>query len=229
MRRVDEILKSGRIPDCLFLCRAGNGTLTWSGGPGKTPMLLLFSTIFAATDYLRATGAEGKPTQLEVQTLPQCAESWLARVVSWAVLDHCPRCPQNQSPAIPLESMTKFSAEDFAKVWAGHRATRLVLGESRVRSAMQHKVAGDHAAALIDLEYVRDHFDCSVPYLHQMIWMSAGKDESVRRISAERLREFGPEFEVPTELSAKAVSQFVATATVGLLANFGILNTKPGG
>lgn len=240
MRKVKEILESGRIPNCLFLCGVGNGTLTLSGGPGQTPVLLLFSTVFAAADYLRATGAEGSPKQFKVENLPQFAQSWVAIGVSQAILDRCPRCPQNQQPAIGLESMTKWTAADFAKFWAGHRATRLVFGETRVRSAMQHQAAGDHAAALIDLEYVRDHFDCSVPYLHQMIWLYATKDEAVRRTAAERLKEFGVEFEIPDELSAaagrsgpaglpaKALSQFVATATVGLLANFGILNTKQG-
>ena len=88
---------------------------------------------------------------------------------------------------------------------------------------MQYTAAGDRAAALLDLEYVRDHFDCGAPYLHQMIWLFAGTDESVRQTAAERLKEFGPEFDTPTELSAKALSQFTATAMEGLLAYFGIV------
>jgi hypothetical protein len=84
-----------------------------------------------------------------------------------------------------------------SKLWAGRRAARFVLGEIRVRSAMQHKAARDHAAALIDLEYVRDHFDCGVPCLHQMIWLYAGEDESVRRNVAERLRDLGRNLKSP--------------------------------
>lgn len=226
-RKVKEILESGRIPDCLYRCGVGNGTLTLTGGHGQSPMVLLFSSTFATSDYLRVTGAKGTPMQLRVQNLPQFAQSWFASGARSATLDRCPRCPQNPCLTIGLESMTRWTAEDFAKVWAGHRASRLVLGEIRVRSAMQHKATGNHAAALIDLEYVRDHFDCGIPYLHQMIWLYAGMDESVRRTALERLKEFGPEFDIPAEPSAKVLSQFMATATVGLLANFGIVNAKP--
>jgi hypothetical protein len=180
-------------------------------------MLLLFSTVFAAADYLRTTGEKGTPMQLKAENLPRFAQSWVAIGVVGAALDRCPRCPQSQCLVIALEGMTKWTAEDFAKLWAGHRAARLVLGEIRVRSAMQYKAAGDHAAALIDLEYVQDHFDCGVPYLHQMIWLYAGMDESVRRTAAERLKEFGPEFDIPAKLSAEALPQFTATAMVGLL------------
>ncbi|MGA7236319.1 MAG: hypothetical protein WBY44_11600 [Bryobacteraceae bacterium] len=226
-RKAEEILESGRIPDCLFLCGVGNGILTLVGGPREKPVLLLFSTVFAAADYLRATGAKGTPIQLKAENLPRFAQSWAGIGVRWAALDRCPRCPQNPCLTVALEPMTKWTAEDFAKLWAGHRAARLVLGEIRVRSAMQHKTAGDHAAALIDLEYVRDHFDCGVPYLHQMIWLYAANDESARRTAADRLKEFGQEFDIPAEPSAKTLSQFMATAMVGLLAYFGILNTKP--
>ena len=69
-RKVTEVLESGRIPDCLFRCGVGNGTLTLTGGPGQTRVLLLFSTVFAAADCLRAIGVEGTPMQLKAQNLP---------------------------------------------------------------------------------------------------------------------------------------------------------------
>jgi hypothetical protein len=72
------------------------------------------------------------------------------------------------------------------------------------------------------LEYVRDHFDCGVPYLHQMIGLLAGvqHDELAKATAMERLKEFGPQFEGPLDFSPK----LMATATVGLMGNFGMLH-----
>ena len=85
---------------------------------------------------------------------------------------------------------------------------------------MNHLSAGSHAAARSDLEYVRDHFDCGVPYLHQMIGLIAGlqHDEVARSNAMERLKEFGPEFKSPLEFS----TELLVTATLGMMANFGI-------
>ena len=79
--------------------------------------------------------------------------------------------------SINLAGLAKRTKEDFTKVWAHHRAARSVMGGIRIRSAMNHLAAGSHAAARSDLEYIRDHFDCGVPYLHQMIGMLAGTQQ----------------------------------------------------
>jgi len=91
---------------------------------------------------------------------------------------------------------------------------------------MTHMAAGSHAAARSDLEYVRDHFDCGVPYLHQMIGLLAGmqQDELAKAAAMERLKEFGPQFEGPLDFSP----ELMATATVGLMTNFGIALRAPG-
>ena len=215
-RKAKEILDTGRIPDCLFVC------WVFQPGGGQKPVMLLFSTTFAATDYLRATGTNGTVRQLKVDALCQCAQSWLASGVELAVLDRCPRCPQFVT--IGLAQMAQWTKEDFAKAWSTHRAVRLVMGEVRVRSAMNHLAAGSHAAARSDLQYVRDHFACGVPYLHQMIGLLAGTDEAAKAAAIERLKEFGPQF----ESSLNSFSpELLAKAMVGLTANFGILATSP--
>ena len=217
--RAKEILDSGRIPEWLSVCWSTNGLLLFQPARDQKPVMLLFSSPFAASDYLRATGTPGTVRQLKVETLPQSAQSWLSLGLQAAVLDRCPRCPQFLS--IDLAGMAKWAKEDFAKVWAHLRATRLVLGETRIRSAMAQLAAGSHAAARSDLEYLRDHFDCGVPYLHQMIGLLAGmqQDELAKATAMERLKEFGPQFEGPLEFSP----ELLATATVGLMANFGIV------
>jgi hypothetical protein len=137
--------------------------------PDQKPMMLLFSSLFAATDYLRATGARGTAHQFKVDTLPESAQSWLSFGV--------------------LTAMAKLGKEDFARLWACLRATHQVMGEIRVRSAMSHLSAGSHAAARNDLEYIRDHFDSGIPYLHQVIGLLTGmqQDEPAKATAMERL------------------------------------------
>jgi hypothetical protein len=218
-RRAKEILVSGRIPEWLFVCSNTRSLLLFQPGRDQKPMVLLFSNPFAAADYLRATGTSGTVGQFKLDDLPARAQSWLSAGVQAAVLDRCPRCSQFLS--IDLETMAKGNKEDFAKIWAYNRATRLVLAAIRIRSAMKHSAAGAHAAARIDLEYVRDHFDCGVPYLHQVIGLLAEmqQDESAKANAMERLKEFGPQFQGPLVFSPEQV----ATANVGLMASFGML------
>ena len=111
--------------------------------------MLLFSSLFAACDYLRATRTAGKVLKFKVETLSQSAQSWLASGLQAAVLDRCPRCPEYLS--IDLAGMTKWTKEDFAKVWSSCRATRSTLGEIRIRSAMHHLAAGSRDAARVEL------------------------------------------------------------------------------
>jgi hypothetical protein len=122
--------------------------------------------------------------------------------------------------------MAKWTKEDFAKIWAHHRAARLVMGELQIRSAINRSAAGSFAEARNDLEYVRDHLDCGIPYLHQMIGLLAGLqgDEQVKAASLERLKEFGPQFAGSLDFSPELMS----TAMAGLMANFGILPTTTG-
>jgi hypothetical protein len=215
-RRAKEILDSGRIPEWLFFCATPQGLLMLRTADQK-PVMLLFSHPFAANDYLRATGVTGTVSQLKVETLPESVQRWISLGVHAAVFDRCPRCPQYLP--VGLADVAKWTKEDFAKAWAYLRATRLVLGGIRIQAAIAHMAAGSHAAARSDLEYVRDHFDCGVPYLHQMIWLSAGDDELAKATAIERLKEFGPQFEGPLECSP----ELLATALVGLTAHFGIL------
>jgi hypothetical protein len=50
------------------------------------------------------------------------------------------------------------------------------------------------------------------------------QDEPSKAVAMERLKEFGPQFEGPLDCSP----QLFATASVGLLASFGIVPTSPG-
>ena len=219
-KRAKEILDSGALPQLMFLCGLPNGLLTFVPGPGEKPVVLLFSTPFAATDYLRAAKAAAEVRQFRVDALPQMAQSWLASGAAAVAIDRCPRCPQFLT--CPLTGFLQNTPVDFAKIWAYHRASRIVLGGIRVQSAMHHMASGNHAAARTDLEYIRDHFDCAVPYVHQAIALLSGalQDEPGKAAAEERLKEFGPQFAGPVEFSP----QVMATVMVGLTGTFGVLN-----
>jgi hypothetical protein len=103
-------------------------------------------------------------------------------------------------------------------------AGQLLQAGLRIQSSMKHSGPGSLAAARSDLEYVRDHIDCGVPYLHQMIGIIAGmqQDASAMAAAMERLKEFGPQFGGSLILTPQS-GRFLATAKVGMLTYFGML------
>jgi hypothetical protein len=212
-----KILGSGRIPDHLYICKlADGGLLVLLNGQNK--VMLLFSNPFSASDYLRATGTSGTVGQFKVEGLPNLAQRWLGLGLQSAALDRCPRCPTYN--LYDLAGMAKWTREDFAKVWAYHRGARLMGASIRIRSSIKQAKEGSLAAARSDLEYVRDHFDCGVPYLHQMIGIIAGmqQDEGAIATAMGRLKEFGPQFEGPLILTPESVR----TAQDGMMTYFGM-------
>ena len=213
-----EIRKSGRLPQWLFLCQTGGGSLVLPA-PDVGSIMLIFSTHYSATDYMRTCGVNGQVGHFDVARLGELAQSWLQSNVTKAMLDRCPRCTHGN--LIDLARAAKWTTEDFATVWSVHRASRVICGQERIQAAIDLMAAGRHADARSSLEYLRDHFDWGVPYLHQMIGLlcSILLDEEGKKNSMERLKEFGPPFEGPLEFSP----QLAATVTVGLMMNFGML------
>lgn len=214
-----EILDAGRIPQYLFFSQVNGNFLMFNPGSAEGPVMLLFSSPHGANDYLRATCLQGTVGQFELGGLAALTRDWLSRGIQKAAFDRCPRCPHTL--AVELEKVARWTKEDFAAIWAHHHATRLICGESQIRSAMDQFSARDFAAARNSLENVRDHIECGIPYLHQMIGIIAGiqEDRVAKAASTERLKEFGPPFDRPLEFSPELLS----TAMAGLLMNFGII------
>jgi hypothetical protein len=124
-----------------------------------------------------------------------------------------------------------LNRENFIKFWAMDRATQWLRAEGMVQKAFANlgKPAGQDGAnsvydpqrlatARMELENIRDHITCSVPYVHQMIAMVANlqSDDAAKAAAAARLKEFGPQFDGKTEFSPENL----ATAMVGLMLNF---------
>ena len=79
------------------------------------------------------------------------------------------------------------------------------------------------------LETIRDHIDCSSPYLHELIAFLArmDRDEPAKTQAVERLKDFGPQFadweaRWDTNRSPKTMIQSLATAVFGLAKSFDI-------
>jgi hypothetical protein len=220
-RRVQQILTSGQAPEWIFVCQIDSGLLGLPYAPDKNPALLLFTDQFAAQDYVRATHVTGRIGQIKLESLPEMARDWVSAGIEHFVLNRCPRCPHFKL----IKTAALRTKQDFVVFWAAERAARWLYGEILFRSASDHIKSGSHAKARADLEYIRDHLNCAIPYLHQLIGLLADvqRDEAARIAADERLKEFG-NFEGTTKFSIEAFS----AAAVGLMMNLGMLPNLPG-
>jgi hypothetical protein len=224
-RRAELILKSGQVPPWVFICGVSGGILTFQPGTGKKPVMLLFTTPYAAQDYIRATKATAEVRQLKFDSLPGIAPGWIAAGADTFVLNRCPRC----TVMTTVGTHVMKEMDKLLEVWAICRATKLYQGEIKVREFMQFQNTSRPRARAV-LEQIRDHIDCGIPYLHELIAFYArlDQDQAAMTEAVERLKEFGPQFanwESKWDVSSGVSSSFtesLAVAIVGLAKNFGI-------
>ena len=90
--------------------------------------------------------------------------------------------------------------------------------------------AGDELAPLREkrgyLETLRDHIDYSVPFVHMLIAMEADSvgDETARNEATERMKDFGPECNVPRYSIAKEWREAAVKITMLLLGSYEMLS-----
>jgi hypothetical protein len=218
IKRRSEILKAGPAPEWIFFCEANGALLTFKVA-GK-PAILLFTTPYAAFDYLRATGVKAEVRQIKFQTIPDFAAKWRADGAQSFSLDRCPRCGLINVTDIK----EALGMETFLRYWAFYGALRSIRCEIKVREMMAHRTKGAHHEARAALEEIRDHIDCANPYVHQNIALVAGalNDEAGKAAAIQRLNEFGPQFAGKGEFSAETLTE----AVMGLLASYGMLNPR---
>jgi hypothetical protein len=229
-RRAELILKSGQIPECVFVCSVPAGILMLQAGSGKKPVMMLFTTYLAAKDYIHATKTTAATIkQINIASLPEIADAWIAAGVETVVLNRCARC--NLMSAFGIQTLKE--RELFLKVWAVARAIQLQRGEMKVREFLEFQ-AKDRPRARAALENIRDHVSCDVPYLFELIAFLArnDQDEAAKNEALQRLKDFGPQFadwESRWDSSSgdSPMIQALAIATVGLAQNFGIVLKAP--
>jgi hypothetical protein len=109
------------------------------------------------------------------------------------VLNRCPRCPI----FLVGDLQDLSTSHRYFQVWAVNQAIRSCKGEIQVRKILAHYETGSLAEARADLELIRDHIDCGIPYVYQLIAYIAGtqQDTAGKTAACERLKDFGPQFE----------------------------------
>lgn len=225
-RRVKKMLDSGIRPQALYLAVGGPNQLVSlrTTNPDHN-ILLIFTSGHAAMDYLRTAKIAGGVHEFPFQSLSAYLEQWKRAQLDSIVFDRCPRCPHYL--ALPIDKLTE---EQFLWLWAVHRATRIFQAERLIRTYLNggKNTTGKRSSPEMRaaLEALRDHVDCSVPYVHWLIAIHAGieGDQEAQIASISNLEAFGPEFigKVPTNettLSEKWMNSAVE-AQMGLLATF---------
>jgi len=225
-RRKDLIVKSGQVPEWIFFCGVAGKLLTLRPGEGKKPSVLLFMTPYAAQDYLRATKVAGQVMQMKFDSLPGFAQTCAAAGADSFVLNFCPRCRVGN--AIALQAMRE--KDKLVLVWATRRAIQLYQAGNKFLEFV--RCQKDFPRARAALEMIRDHLDCGIPYLHELIAAFAhlAPDEAVKAEAIERLKEFGPQFAdwesrwnvASSPAESSSFSKSLAIAMLGLGQNCGI-------
>lgn len=225
--RANAMFEAGIRPGSLYLAiDAASHAMVVFRTP-KFDAALVFTSSFHAEDYLRESKISGGVHEFPATTLQSYMENWKSNGAGAFALDHCPRCPVSLS--IPIKGGMTY--EQICRVWAVHRTTRILQAQRCLRVFMDTSPENnweDRGIKRKALESIRDHLDCSVPYLHWMIALEAGtaRDEDGRLAAVERLREFGPMFCEKVTSSSEgydAWAKAVAECHVGLLGSFEML------
>jgi hypothetical protein len=217
-RRAKQMIESGVSPDSVYLCKVQQGTLTFQYDRAQKPALLLFTTPWAAVDYLRAAEVTGTVGGIKCDVLPGYAQGWTKGADNF-VLNRCPRC----NIMLLNQIHVLQDKESFRKMWAVVQAGKIFRAQVQIQAAgrlmAKPETLGQARAAL---EMVRDHIDCGVPYLHQLMALLAGtqQDAAAKTEAINRLNEFGTQFAGKGEFSPENLAE----ATVGLYAAYGMLN-----
>lgn len=214
-------LAAGPKPEWLYVCGQDEGFFMFKANAEDKPVVLLFMTPFAALDYIVTTKANAQVRQIKFDSVPDRAKKWIELGIPGGVaLNRCPRCPIFLS--IPLPALTKM--ETLLQVWATRRATQLYFGQRTVREFLGNQ---DSAARIVALEQIRDHIDCGIPYVYELLGFLGRLqgNASVQSAALEQLQKFGPPFadwETRWDPSSTGMQRIAAEAYVGLGRSFGI-------
>ncbi len=233
-QRTTKLLESGVVPENFF-CGVvpPHGQLIVCAPPGSQhKTLMLFTSPLLALDYLRFNKISASPAGFKLESLPVLAEQWKAAGIDSFALNRCPRCPTFNIIS-PKDGL--LSERQLKLMWAVSRAIRDYRGESTVRQFLATDV--NHLPQRRALrEYLRDHVDYGIPYVHWMIGLIAGQqgDDAVREDSVQRLAEFGAAFvgRICVHTGPSTLDELrnsLVDAYLGLAANFGVIDAMKAG
>lgn len=221
-RQAKELVAADKLPEYFFVggWPSKHCIVCLSSQDGSPWALLLFTSPFLAKDYIQATKTEAEVIGVKAADIPAAAKRWFSSTVKAFILDRCPRC--NVATLFPPDCL--LQREKLLGCWAVQMASQSWRGEQLVRQAVGHMSNKSFHKAIESLEQLRDHVNCGIPYVHQLIGMLAGTlgDQEKVRATAERLNDFGPEFAGRANFSPENLAE----ANVGLLMTFGMLKTR---
>ncbi len=224
-RRAELIRTTQPLPEWFFVCGNATGIFTFHMGAAYGVAMLLFTSRYAAQDYIRATNIAAGVRAVQSESLPGAAETWAEKGVRGFALNRCPRC--NTMNAIPLDAMK--DKDRFHRVWAIRRAQQLWAGVPKFQEFL-HFQSTSRPRARAALEAIRDHVDCGTPYVHELIafYAALDSDEAARAAAVERLQEFGPPFSdwesrwVRRSDGSSPVTNSLAEAFAGMAKSLGL-------
>jgi hypothetical protein len=105
-RLAKRMLETGKRPQAFYLAVNGSSGLVSlrTANPDRTT-LLIFTSGYAALDYLRTAKIPGGIHMFPTDSLPAYIEQWKKMKVDFFVLDRCPRCAHFVSA--PIEECTE--------------------------------------------------------------------------------------------------------------------------
>lgn len=230
-RRVEHLLKAGNPPNAFFFPvdpqSRSKVILMMSQNPARKSMLF-FSAPSSAADYVRCTRTPAEIVGFNLEALPGLARDWHASGIDSFIMNRCPRCT-TYNVLTPEDGV--ITKEQIHLAWATSWALRNWRGEALVRKFLSYKGDGLVANQRATLEYLRDHVDYNIPYVHWLIALHAGVqgDEQARLAATARLEEFGAPFvgrvtRMTDPKDPKPWIDSLSEANLGLLANFGMLD-----
>jgi hypothetical protein len=238
-RRTQELLASGQKPRLICFLRerekqAPAGLLT---GEPRRNYLLLFTSPPLAHFFVRSKKLPFEILGVTQDDFAPMAEDWRKRKFDGFIPDLSPKAPMfGTFPA--KEDLITWEQVLFAwaqrltiRNWQAQRSLAEFYGAQNKDAASPETLKRQRAA----LEALRDFGSFDVPFVHWLIALIAGiqKDEAARLESTAVLESFGPDFVGKTERAdgeegSKAWAHSLSIATVGLLAEYGMLKGPDG-
>ena len=238
-QRTKDLLNSGKHPEqiCFLRQRESHKLLALETKEPPRRALLIYTSPALAHFYVQTKDLPFEVAGVKLDDIAPVAEDWKKCGFDAFIMNLSPHASVF-NVMNPRDNL--ITREQLVFAWATLRTARDWQAQTRLNEfydegtsnlgspEMQRKLRGV-------LETLRDSGSFDVPFVHWVIALIAGmqKDEPGRIPATATLESFGPDFlgktaNVENEDGMKAWGSSMTTATVGLLAEFGMLKGPDG-
>jgi hypothetical protein len=238
-RRTQELLASGQKPRliCFLREREKQAPAGLLAGEPRRNYLLLFTSPPLAHFFVQIKKLPFEIVGLTLDDFAPMAEDWRKRKFYGFIPDLSPKptvfCmfPAREDLITWEQVVSAWAQRLTIRNWQAQRSLAEFYGAQNKDAASPETLKRQRAA----LEALRDFGSFDVPFVHWLIALIARmqKDEEARLESTAVLESFGPDFVGKTERAdgeegSRAWAHSLSTATVGLLAEYGMLKGPDG-